>query len=164
MHKLLAPLDRDEQSLMKLDSIFKALAIDAVEDIDKLARFFILPADPAARAVHETRLASLEGVRALSATRLDVDRLDDGGHVLIHANHVARSLRAFLESQWAERNQDTDTVMQQITRAMDAEGGEAAAAKKEEVLRAYWQRISRIIDDGSYRTWQVGGFLLFCLL
>ncbi|KAJ3042074.1 hypothetical protein HDV00_008155 [Rhizophlyctis rosea] len=41
LQKLLAPLHRDEQSLMKLDSIFKALGVESVEDIEKLATYFI---------------------------------------------------------------------------------------------------------------------------
>ncbi len=38
--KLLLPLKSDEQSLMKLDSIFKALAIENVDDIERLTGFF----------------------------------------------------------------------------------------------------------------------------
>ncbi|KAJ3206234.1 hypothetical protein HDU67_008299 [Dinochytrium kinnereticum] len=41
LQKLLAPLHRDEQSLMKLDSIFKALRIETVEDIEKLTSYFV---------------------------------------------------------------------------------------------------------------------------
>ncbi|KAJ3092478.1 hypothetical protein HK102_006889 [Quaeritorhiza haematococci] len=41
LQKLLAPLHKDEQSLMKLDSIFKALGVETVEDIEKLASYLI---------------------------------------------------------------------------------------------------------------------------
>ncbi|KAJ3192961.1 hypothetical protein HK101_005690 [Irineochytrium annulatum] len=41
LQKLLAPLQRDEQSLMKLDSIFKALGVETVEDIEKLTSYFV---------------------------------------------------------------------------------------------------------------------------
>jgi len=40
--RLLAPLDEDEQLLMKLDSIFKALLIDTEEDIHKLVEYCCL--------------------------------------------------------------------------------------------------------------------------
>ncbi|KAJ3032697.1 hypothetical protein HK097_005148, partial [Rhizophlyctis rosea] len=36
LQKLLAPLHRDEQSLMRLDSIFKALGVENVEDVEGL--------------------------------------------------------------------------------------------------------------------------------
>ncbi|XP_015757319.1 PREDICTED: dynein regulatory complex protein 1-like [Acropora digitifera] len=39
--KLLAPLERDEQSLMKLDAIFAALGIDTEEDIYLLSNYFL---------------------------------------------------------------------------------------------------------------------------
>uniref|UniRef100_W5NH33 Dynein regulatory complex protein 1 n=1 Tax=Lepisosteus oculatus TaxID=7918 RepID=W5NH33_LEPOC len=39
--KLLSPLEKDEQSLMKLDAIFLALGIENEEDVYKLADFFM---------------------------------------------------------------------------------------------------------------------------
>ncbi|XP_074606575.1 dynein regulatory complex protein 1-like [Acropora palmata] len=39
--KLLAPLERDEQSLMKLDAIFAALGVDTEEDIYLLSNYFL---------------------------------------------------------------------------------------------------------------------------
>ncbi|KAJ3095060.1 hypothetical protein HDU96_001362 [Phlyctochytrium bullatum] len=41
LQKLLQPLHRDEQSLMKLDSIFKALHVETVEDIERLTSYFV---------------------------------------------------------------------------------------------------------------------------
>lgn len=39
--KLLAPLGKDDQSLMKLDAIFEALHVDNEDDIHRLATYFI---------------------------------------------------------------------------------------------------------------------------
>lgn len=39
--KLLAPLERDEQSLMKLDAIFAALGVDTEDDIYLLSNYFL---------------------------------------------------------------------------------------------------------------------------
>jgi len=39
--KLLEPLDENEQSLMKLDSIFKALDVNTIQDIETLTPYFI---------------------------------------------------------------------------------------------------------------------------
>lgn len=38
--KLLSPLDKDDQSLMKLDAIFAALHIDNEDDVHRLANYF----------------------------------------------------------------------------------------------------------------------------
>lgn len=39
--KLLAPLEKDDQSLMKLDAIFAALHVDNEDDVYRLANYFI---------------------------------------------------------------------------------------------------------------------------
>ncbi|XP_010902771.1 dynein regulatory complex protein 1 [Esox lucius] len=39
--KLLSPLEKDEQCLMKMDSIFTALGIESQEDVQKLVNFFM---------------------------------------------------------------------------------------------------------------------------
>lgn len=44
--RLLAPLDHDEQLMMKLDSIFKAVSIDTEEDIQHLVKHFIKKSEP----------------------------------------------------------------------------------------------------------------------
>jgi dynein regulatory complex protein 1 len=42
LDRLLAPLDRNERSLMKLDSIFKALGVETEADIHRLASYFVV--------------------------------------------------------------------------------------------------------------------------
>lgn len=42
LQKLLAPLHPDEQLLMRLDSIFKALGVDNIADVERLTRFFVV--------------------------------------------------------------------------------------------------------------------------
>lgn len=51
LNTLLAPLDKDEQSLMKLDAIFTALGIDTEEDIHLLSGYFLLHVDKEAQQV-----------------------------------------------------------------------------------------------------------------
>ncbi|XP_022104509.1 dynein regulatory complex protein 1-like [Acanthaster planci] len=41
LNTLLAPLEKDERNLMKLDAIFGALGVETEEDVHKLANFFI---------------------------------------------------------------------------------------------------------------------------
>ncbi|XP_071803917.1 dynein regulatory complex protein 1-like [Asterias amurensis] len=42
LNTLLAPLEKDERSLMKLDAIFGALGVDTEEDVHKLTTYFIM--------------------------------------------------------------------------------------------------------------------------
>lgn len=44
--RLLAPLDQDEQLMMKLDSIFKAVGINTEEDVHHLVKLFVNKPDP----------------------------------------------------------------------------------------------------------------------
>jgi dynein regulatory complex protein 1 len=81
LQKLLAPLHRDEQSLMKLDSIFKALGVETVEDIEKLTSFFV-----ARDHDQDSILASGEN------SGLGEDQTN-----LIHPNDVVRAIRRFVE-------------------------------------------------------------------
>jgi dynein regulatory complex protein 1 len=60
LNRLLIPLQRDEQSLMRLDSIFKALGIESLEDVERLARYFINPAKG-----HDALIEPNEVVKAL---------------------------------------------------------------------------------------------------
>ncbi len=152
LHRLLAPLDRDEQSLMKLDSIFKALAIDSIEAIEKLTHFFILPQDEGERRAREHQLSTLEGVRSLSSSKFEIDKLDEATNQLVHPNQVSKGLRMFLESQFAEKNKDEEVL--QFTRPADVEGADQKA--KEDIQRAYWKKMGSIVDDSTYRMWLVG--------
>ena len=69
--RLLAPLEKEEQMLMKLDSIFNALGIETEEDIHQLANFFIQPSSDESRAAPS----------------------------LIHPNEVSGALRWFVEQR-----------------------------------------------------------------
>ncbi|XP_005990964.1 dynein regulatory complex protein 1 isoform X2 [Latimeria chalumnae] len=102
--KLLLPLERDEQSLMKLDSIFAALGIENEDDVFKLANFFIkykrqqdaslqdagIDAQEAAvDSKEKTDLQSEKGSRLPASSKL--------AHAdLVHPNDVLKALRAFV--------------------------------------------------------------------
>jgi dynein regulatory complex protein 1 len=86
--RLLAPLDQDEQLMMKLDSIFKAIGIETEEDIHHLVKHFIVK----------------------SETKTSVDErsdTDETGPVLIHPNEVLSRLTIFVQEQ--ERSSGTST-------------------------------------------------------
>ncbi|KAJ3287403.1 hypothetical protein HDU79_005720 [Rhizoclosmatium sp. JEL0117] len=147
LQKLLAPLHRDEQSLMKLDSIFKALGVETVEDIEKLTSFFV------------ARDASPEV--ATSSTQL------------IHPNDVIRAIRRFVEDHRSEKplkhggkirlNDEEDGVSGDersysqpgSVSHSDSEGPKKGPISKSrnDQQRLYWERMANVIDDKSYRVW-----------
>ncbi|XP_064597310.1 dynein regulatory complex protein 1-like isoform X2 [Liolophura sinensis] len=113
---LLAPLEQDERSLMKVDAIFSALGVDTEEDVHKLSTYFMkvrqredeekkdegdektLAQSPDATEVEDAdaeilRLTGREGEAKTESTV--------GGSPedisLIHPNEVIKALRMFVE-------------------------------------------------------------------
>lgn len=82
LYKLLAPLDQDEQLLMKLDAIFKALKIENETDIHRLVEYFIVrePTDESDCQVEEEGLGQptddaekgivVDGVKIINPTEV----------------------------------------------------------------------------------------------
>jgi dynein regulatory complex protein 1 len=81
LQKLLSPLHRDEQSLMRLDSIFKALGVETMEDIERLTNNFFLKS--------MTENENINGE--------DENGDQSGGNGLIHPNNVVRAIREFVD-------------------------------------------------------------------
>ncbi|KAJ3020875.1 UNVERIFIED_CONTAM: hypothetical protein HDU68_009921 [Siphonaria sp. JEL0065] len=151
LQKLLAPLHRDEQSLMKLDSIFKALGVETVEDIEKLTSFFV------AREALSGGTPSSE----ISATHATA---------LIHPNDVIRAIRRFVEDHRADRSngvrnhhhlksrdedEDDDEEMSgnegggnhDVGSQSDPENvnGPKAPKSKNDQQRQYWERMANAV-------------------
>ena len=78
--RLLAPLDHDEQLMMKLDSIFKAVGIDTEEDIHHLVKYFTSTSDP--KTTEDNSAAE-----------------DETTPTLIHPNEVLARLTVFVQEQ-----------------------------------------------------------------
>ncbi|XP_028517150.1 dynein regulatory complex protein 1 [Exaiptasia diaphana] len=116
LNKLLAPLDKDEQSLMKLDAIFAALGIDTEDDIYVLAQYFVKndPENPeeADQPVNDkekddVKIADedkpekqdkqeVEGEDVMSEKSSVSTRKQETAK-LIHPNDVVAALRTFVE-------------------------------------------------------------------
>ncbi|KAI8832029.1 sperm tail-domain-containing protein [Chytridium lagenaria] len=174
LQKLLAPLHRDEQSLMKLDSIFKALRIETVEDIEKLTSYFVARETEPVESGNEP---TLESQRPGTAIDSNHHHDDVENTTLIHPNDVVKAIRRFVEDQKAERQSD---VAKRRVKPISKDGGvfdmngEAFGGNmsdsdhatspspnptthksKSELQRAYWLKMSNILDDKSYRIWTV---------
>ena len=66
--KLLAPLEKDDQSLMKLDAIFAALHVENEDDIYRLATYFSIQ-NPASTAAPGEQPVSAQAGETTSAAK-----------------------------------------------------------------------------------------------
>ncbi|XP_046877175.1 dynein regulatory complex protein 1 [Hypomesus transpacificus] len=132
--KLLSPLDRDEQSLMKLDAIFTAMGIESEEDVNKMADFFIkYPQQQEERAV-EVPADDNEG-RGRSCPSTPTSNL-------IHPNDVLKALRAFTAQHQPKRG---GMGHQQLR------GGLGQRDDSEDA--AYWDSMANVIPENKLRIW-----------
>ncbi|XP_076129293.1 dynein regulatory complex protein 1 [Alosa pseudoharengus] len=105
--KLLSPLEKNEQSLMKLDSIFSAMGIDNEEDVYQLAEFFVkFKQQQQQQQQQEEDEGGASGVSDLA------DSIE--GEDLIHPNDILMALKAFTaqhhrirDSQAAQRGSES---------------------------------------------------------
>ncbi|KAI8928360.1 sperm tail-domain-containing protein [Entophlyctis helioformis] len=168
LQKLLAPLHRDEQSLMKLDSIFKALGVETVEDIERLTSYFVAE-------TNEARPAT-----GTNAYKSKAQLLTDDNTILIHPNEVVRAIRKYVELNresssgpggsggGSRGGRRTGTRSPQHDSPYDAEDKDLngfpattlraqqphnTSAKVRDLQKEYWERMANVIDDKSYRTW-----------
>ncbi|KAI8905824.1 sperm tail-domain-containing protein [Gorgonomyces haynaldii] len=125
LQKLLAPLHKDEQSLMRLDSIFKALAVETIDDIERLTSYF----------VQET--ISKDEVK------------------LIHPDNVVKSIRKFVDDSRGHKSKRKDTDEDQfVEKESNAkQETEENSTRIKKLQKQYWTRIQDVISDKSYRTW-----------
>ncbi|KAI9358310.1 sperm tail-domain-containing protein [Zopfochytrium polystomum] len=146
LQKLLTPLHKDEQSLMKLDSIFKALGVETVEDIERLTSYFV----------------AREGDATLRGEE------DHSQSNLIHPNDVVKAIRRFVEDHHHDKSalaagsnvesrpakaqeEQEEFVVQAGVVSDDATAGPTATAPN--LRREYWAQMANVIEDKNYRVW-----------
>lgn len=122
--KLLAPLHKDEQNLMKLDSIFKALGVETLDDVTRLSYYFTVQSENG-----------------------------DSEEKLIHPNDAVRAIRRFFESQKNGTNVTNFEEDEQEMAVLKKESHKKVGKSKEELQKDYWKRMSNIIDEKSCRVW-----------
>eukprot|EP00118_Oscarella_pearsei_P003919 m.16276 g.16276 ORF g.16276 m.16276 type:complete len:739 (+) comp26831_c0_seq2:342-2558(+) len=132
LSRLLAPLEQDERSLMKLDSIFKALGIESEADVHVLASYF----------VKESAEEDVVDEDEREATLLPDDWL-------IEPNDVVKALRKFArdfgESQRAQSKK-------QATRSKSIASTEPIN-REISLDPRYWQNIAAVIPLDKERMW-----------
>ncbi|XP_053314603.1 dynein regulatory complex protein 1 [Spea bombifrons] len=132
LKQLLSPLEKDERSLLKLDSIFGALGIEDEDDVYELVDFFL-------RYKQEDAPGQDDGDTDRSDTSAGDDRPRQG--VLIHPNDVVRALRAFV----ADFHKPSEKLSQSRPAGWEERDSSEDAA--------YWAEAARVVPESRLRVW-----------
>ncbi|XP_062406695.1 dynein regulatory complex protein 1 [Sardina pilchardus] len=131
--KLLSPLEKTEQSLMKLDSIFSAMGIDNEEDIYQLAEFFVKFKQQQQQQQEEEEA----GASGVSGPGDSVE-----GEDLIHPNDILMALKAFTAQHHRIRN----------SQAAQRAGESLVSCDVCEDVQ-YWESMARVISPTKLTVW-----------
>ncbi|RMX54789.1 hypothetical protein pdam_00014124 [Pocillopora damicornis] len=171
--KLLAPLEKDEQSLMKLDAIFAALGVDTEDDIYLLSNYFLghgeseQAPEGSERGTKDDEMTEEKATIEETAGKMDErEKEDEDGSVvlsvdekasdsssvkahlsemknLIHPNEVAKALRKFV--------QDNRQPQKEAKRQSLKVG--AGIGKVTMLDESFWQNMASVIDVKKERVW-----------
>lgn len=124
--RLLAPLEKEEQMLMKLDSVFNAIGIETEEDIHQLVSYF----------VHD-KADVVEDESAKSDTWKPPS--------LIHPNEVPLALRTFVEHrQGSDKASSLMAKPSAVTQNKDYS----------ELLNGqFWDKMTHVLPESHERVW-----------
>ncbi|MBN3303289.1 DRC1 protein, partial [Amia calva] len=140
---LLSPLEKDQQSLMKLDAIFLALGIENEDDVYALTDFFIKYREQqGGNTEFSAEDSSLSQSEGRAERRREVSGMAPGGTVsdLIHPNDVLKALRAFT----AHRCRTREKRLSKVLNLEDRDDSEDAA---------FWDAMARVIPESKLKTW-----------
>ncbi len=132
--RLLAPLEKDEQMLMRLDSIFKALGVDTEEDVRTLAKFFIQEET----LEDETAPRDEENPPPTAEPRAEASKPS-----LIHPNEVPQALRRLVEHLHPSSGKSRSSKAKSRTltshdKALDGQ---------------FWGDMAQVLPDSHERVW-----------
>ncbi|CAJ0966795.1 unnamed protein product [Ranitomeya imitator] len=134
--QLLAPLEKDECSLIRLDSIFGALQIEVEDDVYKLVDFFLK---------YKQRQERPPQVReAIASGEEEGPQESDQTHLhapdLIHPNDVLRALKAF-----------TMAAHQRREKPHQRSAGISERDSSEDTV--YWSTAAQVIPQSRLKVW-----------
>ncbi|KAI4875585.1 hypothetical protein NFI96_025459 [Prochilodus magdalenae] len=129
--KLLSPLEKDEQSLMKLDSIFSAMGIENEEDVYKMTEFFV----KYKQQQKERQKEDVSGNTGKLVPEKDSD--------LIHPNDVLRALRAFTAQFCRPRDRQSWQHSSLL----------ASEKRDDSEDAAYWKSMGNVIPESKLKVW-----------
>lgn len=133
--KLLVPIEKDEQSLMKLDAIFNAVGIESEEDILLLAKYLYKPASL-------TVEVSTEDLEDKPTTEC-FEAIDTTGvrQELISANDVVKALRQFIEDN------NEPSSKKPVSRFGSCINRDTSSDAK------YWSQLASVINEKKEKVW-----------
>lgn len=140
--KLLAPIDKDEQSLMKLDAIFNAIGVETESDIMNLSKYLyksrripIITQQPSEDSTLERNESNETMVTDQPTEQIAYD--------LIHSNDVIKALRMFVN--------DNQEPIRETSKASSKLG--ISVLRDDTQDQAYWSQLSSVIDGKKERVW-----------
>ncbi|KAJ3323365.1 hypothetical protein HDV06_001885 [Boothiomyces sp. JEL0866] len=158
LQKLLSPLHRDEQSLMRLDSIFKALEVETIEDIERLTSYFVKDNNDDDTAdiqrsrtqlIVEDSATLIHPNQVVAAIRRFSDQSKKGGSSLLKKKLLQNTLEK--DSELIEEHEGEEEVVE--VKHENEKKGKTQAVKNKGLQKEYWQRMANVIDEKAYRTW-----------
>ena len=141
---MLDPLPRDEQNLLMINSIFKALKVESRAEIDKLLSYFV--ADPDSFGLEH--LDTADGVVTTGRTGM-LGGGEDPSSATIDPSRVIPALRRFVQ----DHNRDLDLSRQSTKRSTSLMFMREQKEMARKLEREYWEKLSGIISDKTYRVW-----------
>ncbi|XP_053090520.1 dynein regulatory complex protein 1 [Pangasianodon hypophthalmus] len=124
--KLLSSMEKNEQTSLKLDSIFSALGIENEEDINKMTKFFLK---------YKQEQTEKENISVNNQAEKDSN--------LIHPNELLRALRAFTAQYCKARE-----IPQHKSSALVLE------RMNDSEVEAYWKNIASVIPESKLKVWR----------
>ena len=136
--KLLAPIEKNEQSLMKLDAIFNAIGVETEGDIYMLEQYLKKQQESNKVATTETLVST--------ATQDSMKNHTD----FIHPNDVIKSLRKFVEDS-------SEPYRESRRQSMKFGLGPVRDANHDE---DYWRQLASVLDEKKEALWNaiIDGF------
>ncbi|RKP17897.1 hypothetical protein ROZALSC1DRAFT_30343 [Rozella allomycis CSF55] len=132
LNQLLMPLNQSEKSLMKLDSIFKALHIRNLQDIERLSHYFIK-----------------EDVKVPTNPKELTDEFYIS--ILIDSSQVVKSIKKFVEdSKLKFKKGNLNALSNEILNQTKNHDIKATLDSQ----KLYWEKMKTILTDENYETWK----------
>lgn len=138
MH-LLQPLEKNEKSMVKLDSIFKALGVETETDVKLLAQYFIN---------HRKYQELIKNKAYVQKNQAETEEAEEevvplDSVELIHPNEVLSALKTFvtLNQKSDNKKKQAKFSLSTLNDRNDANDGE------------YWLKYENLIDDKNNKLW-----------
>ncbi|XP_039981577.1 dynein regulatory complex protein 1 isoform X2 [Xiphias gladius] len=139
--KLLAPLEKEEQTVVKLGSLLCAFGVEE-EDVPKLALFLL-------KYKHQQReqtedVCGEPGESSDQAEAVETSSTSNLTSDLIHPNHVLPALKSFLKQHARSR----ESSGRQQTGFLQVEARDSSEDE------AYWESMANIISEDRVKLWE----------